>query len=141
MAKRRIKRDRRGRFARTASSSAGRHVGKASPPRPTAGRSVSPKTKRRAAVAGSVVIASAVAVHQARNPASRTRSTVAQRRIAAAYVQRAAADHRRLTSIRASAFPTTAVAGRSFDADAARREAQRLTSGYRAQAKRVRRTR
>jgi hypothetical protein len=54
-------------------------------------------------------------------------------------VARAHADHEYLASVRAKAFPTTAVTGRPFDADAARREAKRVTAaGYGQQVNRVR---
>src|SRR6478609_8003076 len=116
--KRTYHRDARGRFA------------------PTGTTTDDPKKKRRrrrrAAVAGSAVAVGAVAGSQVR-PTSRTRTAVARRRIVTRHVERARADHERLTSLRARAFPTTAVTGKAFDASAARREGRKLTTGYRHQ--------
>jgi hypothetical protein len=56
---------------------------------------------------------------------------VARRRIVRGHVERARAYHERLVSIRARAFPTTAVTGRPFNAKAARAEGRKLTKGYR----------
>lgn len=48
------------------------------------------------------------------------------RRIIAKHVELASYQHRRLTSLRAGAFPTTALTNPPFDADAARLEAIRI---------------
>lgn len=98
------------------------------------------KRRRRAAVAGSTVVAGAVAGSQV-HPASRTRTAVQRRRIVRRHVERARADHERMTSLRARAFPTTAVTGKPFNAKAARREGRKLTKGYRKQIKRTRKAR
>jgi hypothetical protein len=95
------------------------------------------KRRRRAAVAGSTVVAGAVVASQAR-PASRTRTAVQRRRIIRRHVARTAADHEHLASVRTRVFPTTAVTGKGFDADAAKQEGRRLTKGYRKRAKTVR---
>ncbi|MDP7704294.1 hypothetical protein [Mycobacterium sp. TY815] len=87
-----------------------------------------------------VAVAGVVAASQAR-PASRTRTAAQRRRIVKGHVARAAADHERLTAIRARAFPTTALTGRKFDAQAARAEGRKLTAGYRRQAKQLRKAR
>jgi hypothetical protein len=124
-AKRVYRRDTRGRFASTGSA---------------ASDDDRRKRRRRAAVTGSAVAVGAVAGSQVR-PTSRTRTAAQRRRIVSRHVERARADHERLTSLRARAFPTTAVTGKAFDAAAARREGRKLTTGYRHQVKRTTRRR
>lgn len=123
--KRVYRRDARGRFAPTGSVASDENKR---------------KRRRRAAVAGSAVAVGAVAGSQVR-PTSRTRTTVARRRIVRRHVARAGADHERLTSLRARVDPISAVTGAKFDAKAARAEGRKLTSGYRRQVKRTRKTR
>ncbi|AQA01888.1 hypothetical protein BVC93_04940 [Mycobacterium sp. MS1601] len=95
---------------------------------------------KTAAVAGSAAVATVAVVSQSR-PSSRTRTAPARRRIERAYVARAKADHAKLRSLRASAFPTSAIGASTFDARSARAEARALTSGYRQQVKAARRVR
>ncbi|WP_165613851.1 hypothetical protein [Mycolicibacterium fortuitum] len=64
-----------------------------------------------------------------------------RRRIERAHVARARADHAKLSSLRASAFPTSAISARPFNAGAAKAEARKLTSGYRGQVKAAKATR
>nr|CRL70327.1 hypothetical protein CPGR_01940 [Mycolicibacterium komanii] len=97
------------------------------------------RKKRRRTVAGVTVTVGAVAATQA-HPASRTRTAATQRKIVKGHVARASADHAKLSSMRARAFPTTAVTGRSFNAKAARAEGRTLTKGYRKQVKIVRKS-
>lgn len=87
-------------------------------------------------MAGSAV-AVGVAGSQVR-PTSRTRTTLQRRRIVARHVERARADHAKLSSLRAQAFPTTAVTGGPFNAEAARADGRTLTKGYRKGVKSVR---
>lgn len=122
-AKRAYRRDARGRFAPTGGVASNDDKRK--------------RKRRRAAVAGSAVAVGAVAGSQVR-PTSRTRTAVQRRRIVSRHVERARVDHERLTSIRARAFPTSVVTGPKFDAKTARREGQRLTTGYRKGVKTVR---
>jgi hypothetical protein len=123
-AKRVYHRDSRGRFASTGTTEARKKQ----------------KRRRRAAVAGSAVAGTVVVASQAR-PASRTRTAVQRRRIVRRHVARAKADHKHLASVRARVFPTTAVTGKRFDSQAARREGRKLTKGYRRQVKLVRKVR
>jgi hypothetical protein len=118
-------RDARGRFAPTGAATEGSKR----------------KRRRQAAVAGSAVVAGAVGVQQARNPASRARTAVGRRRIVRRHITRAQADHERAVSRRNRVFPTEALRSRPFDAKAARREGRKLTAGYRKQVKRVRKRR
>lgn len=125
-AKRTYRRDARGRFASTGSVASDDEQTKRKRRR-----------RRRATVAGSAVAVSAVAGSQVRLT-SHTRTAAQRRRIVARHVERARADHERLTSLRARVDPTTAVTGRRFDAKAARAEGRKLTAGHRRQVKRVR---
>jgi hypothetical protein len=115
-------RDARGRFTPTGASDARKR-----------------KRRRQAAVAGTAFAATAVAASQA-HPASRTTTAVARRKLITSHVARAQADHERLASVRARVFPTTAVTGPRFKASAARREARKLTKGYRKSVKTVRKS-
>jgi hypothetical protein len=126
-AKRTYHRDARGRFAPTGHDT-------------TAEEEKRRKRRKRAAVAGSAVAVSAVAVSQT-HPASRTRTAATRRKIVRGHVARAGADHAKLSSLRARAFPTTAVTGKPFNAKTARREGRKLTKGYRKGVKSVRKAR
>lgn len=95
---------------------------------------------KHAALAG-LTVGAAVAIATQAHPASRTRTAPARQRINRAHVARARADHAKLTSLRASAFPTSVMSAPAFNAQAARREARTLTAGYRGQVKAVRRIR
>jgi hypothetical protein len=119
-AKRTYHRDARGRFA----------------PAPNAAEAQK-KRKRRRRAAGAVVVAGAVAGSQV-HPTSRTRTGLARRRIVRGHIERARADHERLASIRARAFPTSVMTARPFNAKAARAEVRKLTKGYRKGVKSVR---
>ncbi|WP_111511871.1 hypothetical protein [Mycobacterium kyogaense] len=94
---------------------------------------------KTAALAGTAV-AVVVVVSQSR-PSSRVRTAPARRRIERAHVARARADHAKLVSLRASAFPTSVMNAPAFNANNARREAEALTAGYRSQVKASRRVR
>lgn len=120
-AKRIYHRDARGRFAPTG----------------TTADEQKKRKRRRAAVAGSAVAAGAVAASQV-HPASRTRTAVTRRRLVARHVTRAAADHAKLSSLRARVYPTSVMTGKPFNAKAARREGRRLTKGYRRGVKKLR---
>jgi hypothetical protein len=120
-AKRTYHRDARGRFA----------------PAPGGPSDDDKRRKRRRTAAGVTVAVGAVAATQA-HPASRTRTAVTRRRIVKGHVARARADHAKLSSLRAKAFPTTAVTGKPFNAKAARAEGRTLTKGYRKSVKSVR---
>lgn len=98
------------------------------------------KRKRRRRAAGAVVVAGAVAGSQV-HPTSRTRTGLARRRIVGRHVQRARADHAKLSSLRARAFPTTVMTARPFNAKAARAEGRKLTKSYRKGIKSVRKAR
>jgi hypothetical protein len=98
------------------------------------------RRKRRRTAAGVTVAVGAVAATQA-HPASRTGTGVTRRRIVKGHVARARTDHAKLSSLRARAFPTTAVTGKPFNARAARAEGRTLTKGYRRQVKTVRKAR
>jgi hypothetical protein len=54
------------------------------------------------------------------------------------HVAWARADHAKLSHLRARTFPTTAVTGKPFNAEAAGAEGRKLTKGYRKSAKNVR---
>ena len=83
------------------------------------------------------VAVGAAAATQA-HPASRTRTAATRRKIVGKHVARARADHAKLSSLRARAFPTTAVTGKPFNAKAARDEGRKVTKGYRKGVKSVR---
>lgn len=114
-------RDSRGRFASTGASTADNEK----------------RRTRRRTVAGVTVAVGAVAASQAR-PASRTRTTVARRRIVKGHVSRARADHAKLAGMRARVYPTTALSRTPFNAKAAKAEGLALTKGYRKSVKSVR---
>jgi hypothetical protein len=99
------------------------------------------KRRRRAVVAGSTALAGAVAVSQARNPASHARAAITRRQLVNAHVARAASDHRRTITRRARALPHKPTAGAAFPKaarKAAKAEGRKLTRSYRRQAKRSR---
>lgn len=81
----------------------------------------------------------AVAVASQVRPTSRTRTAATKRRIQRAHVARARADHAKMVSLRASAFPTSRLNAPTFNAKTARSEARTLTKGYRKRAKATRR--
>jgi hypothetical protein len=127
---------------------AGRRRARRLPPRDSRGRFTSTgastadddkRKKRRRTAAGVTVAVGAVAATQV-HPASRSRTTVQRRRIVKGHVARARADHAKVSSLRARAFPTTAVTGKPFNARAARAEGRKLTNGYRKQVRTVRKT-
>ena len=89
-------------------------------------------------MAGTAIAGTAVAATQA-HPASRTRTAITRRKLINRHVARAQDDHEHLAALRAKVFPTSVMTARRFDASAAKREARKLTSGYRGQVKRVRR--
>jgi hypothetical protein len=128
---------------------AGRRAARRLPPRDRRGRFTSTgasttdddkRKKRRRTAAGVTVAVGAVAATQA-HPASRTRTAATRRRIVKGHVARARADHVKLSTLRARAFPTTAVTGKPFNAKAARAEGRTLTKGYRKGVKSVRKAR
>lgn len=136
--RRRYVRDERGRFASV--------PGAAQPARqPDTARVAALRRHRarratRTALAGTVAVATVAVASQA-HPTSRTRTMPTRRRIERAHVARAAADHRKLASLRASAFPTSAVGSPAFNPRTAKREARALTAGYRKQVRAARRVR
>jgi hypothetical protein len=138
--RRRIVRDSRGRFASVPGGS--NQPAKAAPSSADAARRAALRRQRgrRVAKVGVIAVATVAVASQAR-PASRTRTAPATRRNQRTYVARAAADHRKLTSLRASAFPASRLNAPTFNARTARREAKTLTKGYRRQLRAARRVR
>lgn len=97
------------------------------------------KRRRKAAIAGTAV-AGVVAASQT-HPASRTRTAITRRKLVKRHVARAASDHRKSVTRRARALPHRPTAGAQFPKaarKAAKREARKLTRGYRRQVKRTR---
>lgn len=133
-------RDAQGRFASVPGAPVGVDPARVAALRRQRARYVTRAGVRTAAVAGSAAIATVAVVSQSQ-PSSRTRTAPVRRRIERAHVARAAADHAKLRSLRASAFPTSVMTAPSFDPRSARAEAQSLTSGYRRQVKAARRMR
>lgn len=140
MTSRRYVRDAHGRFARTPSgvSSAKPDPARVAALRRQRARRLTRSTVKTAALAGTAV---AVVVASQSRPSSRVRTAPALRRIERAHVARARADHAKLNSLRASAFPTSVMNAPAFNAHAAHREAKALTVGYRRQVKAARRVR
>lgn len=143
-AHRRFVRDSRGRFASAPGGSTSSATGRAATT-PEAARRAALRRQRARRVAtttakAGVAVAAVVVASQVR-PSSTTRTAPARRRIERAYVARAAADHRKITTLRASAFPTTRLKAPKFDPRAARTEARSLTKGYRGQVRAARRVR
>src|SRR5689334_829622 len=134
-AHRRIVRDSRGRFATATGSASSPEAARRAALRRQRARRVATTTAKAGVVVAAVVVASQV------RPSSTTRTAPAKRRIERAYVARAAADHRKMTTLRASAFPASRLNAPKFDPLLARAEARSLTKGYRGQVRASRRVR